>query len=194
MKMNDASQATGAQRPRTGACYRGDCSREGSPLCCHPPALPEKSQCGSGTAGGNWLTRGGRVLGVGVGCRPGGGTGPRDHLRQPTASRAFTPAATGPQAPACFDRDVTSYFFFRFLDQKCFALLQPRGRPGSFPPLRCAVLTARELLKHGHFRGLLWASRTGPKSRPPAAPPPIAPPPASPPRHPACLSLVGLRR
>lgn len=101
---------------------------------------------------------------------------------------------TGPQAPACFDRDVTSYFFFRFLDQKCFALLQPRGRPGSFPPLRCAVLTARELPKQGHFRGLLWASRTGPKSRPPAAPPPIAPPPASPPRHPACLSLVGLRR
>lgn len=94
MKMNDASQATGAQRPRTGACYRGDCSREGSPLCCHPPALPEKSQCGSGTAGGNWLTRGGRVLGVGIGCRPGWGTGPRDHLRQPTASRAFTPAAT----------------------------------------------------------------------------------------------------
>lgn len=42
-----------------------------------------------------WLTRGGRVRGTGAWGRPGGSAGPRDHLRQPTASWAFPSAATG---------------------------------------------------------------------------------------------------
>lgn len=33
-----------SQRPETGARWRGDSCRKGSPFCSHPPAVPEKSQ------------------------------------------------------------------------------------------------------------------------------------------------------
>lgn len=33
-----------SQRPETGARWRGDSCRKGSPFCRHPPAVPEKSQ------------------------------------------------------------------------------------------------------------------------------------------------------
>lgn len=85
---------------------------------------------------------------------------------------------TGPQALACFDRDVTSDFF-RFMDKKLSASLQPR-LPGSFLSLSCPVLTARSLLPE-YYRGRVISgdrsvSRVRPKSHPLATPPPIAPP------------------
>ncbi|ELK11432.1 hypothetical protein PAL_GLEAN10024887 [Pteropus alecto] len=196
--MNDASQATGARRPRTEASYRGRLLQGGKSALL-PPASSARKVLVRLRYGWRKLAHP-RRAGPGSRGRMPARLGHRASRSPSTANSEpdlYTSGhslTTGPQAPACFDRDVTSYFFFRFLDQKCFALLQRRGLPGSFPLLRCAVLTARELPRQPHFRGLLWASRTRPKSRPPATPPSIAPPPASPPRHPACVSLVSLRR
>lgn len=86
---------------------------------------------------------------------------------------------TGPQALACFDRDVTSDFFFRFMDKKLSASLQPRRLPGSFPSLSCTVLTARSLIP-GYYRGRIISvdcsvSRARPKYHPLATPPPHRP-------------------
>lgn len=101
MRMNDASQATGVPASQDRNPLEGRLWQEGS-LVLSPPASSarKKSQRGSGTAGGNWLNRGGLAPATGAGGCPGRGAGPGDHSRQSTASRASPSAArvtAGPQ-------------------------------------------------------------------------------------------------
>lgn len=82
----------------------------------------------------------------------------------------------GPQTPACFDRDVTSDFFFRFLAKRRSASLQPGGLPVFFHR-RWSVFIAGVLQRLGHFRRPSWVTRATPVwpsdqvSSPPIAPP-----------------------
>ena len=180
-----------SRRPRTGTRWRGDCGREGS-LVLSPPASSARknSQRGSGTAGGNsGSTAAGRPRQQGPEAARVGAQG--------LATTLDSPQRVGPlhlrpeslqdpsQAPACCDRDVTSDFCFRFPAKKRSASLQPRGLPGIFPPLCCAIFTITVTTEIASFQPWFWvyrlalASRSGHASSSTIAPP-TGPSPASP--------------
>lgn len=183
MKMNDASQATGVpaspdRSPLGGRRPRGGQSAR-SPA--RSPARPKSP----GAAQARQARAPAHPRRAGPGDRGLGPTGwKRSASRPPSTANSelglsisghrFT---TGPQAPACFDRDVTSDFFFRFLDRKRPAPLQPRGLPGPPRPPRRAVLDARVLQRQGHCSGPL-GQVPGPSS--PLGPAPSSPSPRPP--------------
>lgn len=168
-----------SRRPRTGARRRG--APRGGQLAASParPESPARLGYGGGDLGspaaGGSRGRGPEAHRVGAqGLATSADSQQRDgpfHLRPQIDYR--------PSSPACFDRDVTSAFFFRFLDPKRAASLQPRGFPGPFPPRRCAAQSARGRRRPGRFRRLLgrgWALpgpglALGPRLLLPIAPP-----------------------
>lgn len=155
-KMNDASRATGAPASRTGARY-------GEPV----PGRDARSAARSAREAPARLRGQADTLAHPRRAGPGDGglrpaAGERRASRPPSTANPeggllicrhrFT---TGPGAPACFDRDVTSEFFFRFRGQHRAASRQPGGWPGPLPPPRRAGLGARALQGRGHFTGSL---------------------------------------
>lgn len=189
-----------SRRPRTGTRWRGDCGREGS-LVLSPPASSARknSQRGSGTAGGNsGSTAAGRPRQQGPEAARVGAQG--------LATTLDSPQRVGPlhlrpeslqdpsQAPACCDRDVTSDFCFRFPAKKRSASLQPRGLPGIFPPLCCAIFTIPVTTEIASFQPWFWVYRLALASRSGhASSSTIAPPTGPSLRHPGCVRLGSLR-